>query len=75
MALSWCRIVPRIHLILQTARTKGYTKVMTGETCTRVAIKLLTNLALGRGAFLAVDTVSSPLVPCPLPGDVHSRPE
>ncbi|NXD73086.1 CTU2 protein, partial [Eolophus roseicapillus] len=46
----------RIHLILQTARTKGYTKVMTGESCTRVAIKLLTNLALGRGAFLAVDT-------------------
>ncbi|XP_065517333.1 cytoplasmic tRNA 2-thiolation protein 2 isoform X2 [Lathamus discolor] len=46
----------RIHLILQTARTKGYTKVMTGETCTRVAVKLLTNLALGRGAFLAVDT-------------------
>ncbi|XP_053934639.1 cytoplasmic tRNA 2-thiolation protein 2 [Cuculus canorus] len=46
----------RIHLILQTARTKGYAKVMTGESCTRVAIKLLTNLALGRGAFLAVDT-------------------
>uniref|UniRef100_A0A672UC85 Cytoplasmic tRNA 2-thiolation protein 2 n=2 Tax=Strigops habroptila TaxID=2489341 RepID=A0A672UC85_STRHB len=46
----------RIHLILQTARTKGYTKVMTGESCTRVAIKLLTNLALGRGAFLAIDT-------------------
>ncbi|XP_010578012.1 PREDICTED: cytoplasmic tRNA 2-thiolation protein 2 [Haliaeetus leucocephalus] len=46
----------RIHLILQTARTRGYTKVMTGESCTRVAIKLLTNLALGRGAFLAVDT-------------------
>ncbi|XP_009888351.1 PREDICTED: cytoplasmic tRNA 2-thiolation protein 2 [Charadrius vociferus] len=44
------------HLILQTARTRGYTKVMTGESCTRVAIKLLTNLALGRGAFLAVDT-------------------
>ncbi|NXO53338.1 CTU2 protein, partial [Aramus guarauna] len=46
----------RTHLILQTARTGGYTKVMTGESCTRVAIKLLTNLALGRGAFLAVDT-------------------
>ncbi|XP_014133519.2 cytoplasmic tRNA 2-thiolation protein 2 isoform X1 [Falco cherrug] len=46
----------RIHLILQTARTRGYAKVMTGESCTRVAIKLLTNLALGRGAFLAVDT-------------------
>ncbi|KAM6324960.1 cytoplasmic tRNA 2-thiolation protein 2 [Podargus strigoides] len=46
----------RTHLILQTARTRGYAKVMTGESCTRVAIKLLTNLALGRGAFLAVDT-------------------
>ncbi|KAK2530158.1 Ctu2 [Columba guinea] len=46
----------RTHLILQTARTKGYAKVMTAESCTRVAIKLLTNLALGRGAFLAVDT-------------------
>ncbi|XP_051485700.1 cytoplasmic tRNA 2-thiolation protein 2 isoform X2 [Apus apus] len=46
----------RLHLILQTARTRGYTKVMTGESCTRVAIKLLTNLSLGRGAFLAVDT-------------------
>ncbi|KAM6409169.1 cytoplasmic tRNA 2-thiolation protein 2 [Rhynochetos jubatus] len=46
----------RTHLILQTARTRGYSKVMTGESCTRVAVKLLTNLALGRGAFLAVDT-------------------
>ncbi|XP_009475764.1 PREDICTED: LOW QUALITY PROTEIN: cytoplasmic tRNA 2-thiolation protein 2 [Nipponia nippon] len=46
----------RTHLILQTARTRGYAKVMTGESCTRVAVKLLTNLALGRGAFLAVDT-------------------
>uniref|UniRef100_A0A8B9IF64 Cytoplasmic tRNA 2-thiolation protein 2 n=1 Tax=Anser cygnoides TaxID=8845 RepID=A0A8B9IF64_ANSCY len=46
----------RSHLILHTARTRGYAKVMTGESCTRVAVKLLTNLALGRGAFLAVDT-------------------
>ncbi|XP_027540770.1 cytoplasmic tRNA 2-thiolation protein 2 isoform X1 [Neopelma chrysocephalum] len=46
----------RTHLILQMARSRGYSKVMTGETCTRVAIKLLTNLSLGRGAFLAVDT-------------------
>uniref|UniRef100_A0A8C3UMF2 Cytoplasmic tRNA 2-thiolation protein 2 n=1 Tax=Catharus ustulatus TaxID=91951 RepID=A0A8C3UMF2_CATUS len=46
----------RTHLIMQTARDRGYTKVMTGESLTRVAIKLLTNLSLGRGAFLAVDT-------------------
>uniref|UniRef100_A0A8C5LFY7 Cytoplasmic tRNA 2-thiolation protein 2 n=1 Tax=Jaculus jaculus TaxID=51337 RepID=A0A8C5LFY7_JACJA len=46
----------RTHLILHVARTHGYCKVMTGESCTRLAIKLMTNLALGRGAFLAWDT-------------------
>ncbi|XP_006860332.1 PREDICTED: cytoplasmic tRNA 2-thiolation protein 2 [Chrysochloris asiatica] len=46
----------RTHLILHVARTHGYSKVMTGDSCTRLAIKLLTNLALGRGAFLAWDT-------------------
>uniref|UniRef100_A0A8D0GQK7 Cytoplasmic tRNA 2-thiolation protein 2 n=1 Tax=Sphenodon punctatus TaxID=8508 RepID=A0A8D0GQK7_SPHPU len=46
----------RNHLILHTARTHGYTKVMMGDSCTRLAVKLLTNLALGRGAFLAMDT-------------------
>ncbi|OWK56672.1 Cytoplasmic tRNA 2-thiolation protein 2 [Lonchura striata] len=46
----------RTHLIVQTARDRGYAKVMMGESLTRVAVKLLTNLSLGRGAFLAVDT-------------------
>lgn len=46
----------RNHLILHVARTHQYAKVMTGESCTRVAVKLLTNLCLGRGASLAVDT-------------------
>nr|XP_060644096.1 cytoplasmic tRNA 2-thiolation protein 2 [Anolis sagrei ordinatus] len=46
----------RTHLILHVARTHGYSKVMMGESCTRVAVKLLTNLCLGRGAFLAADT-------------------
>ncbi|NXC92123.1 CTU2 protein, partial [Cercotrichas coryphoeus] len=46
----------RTHLIVQTARDRGYAKVMMGESLTRVATKLLTNLSLGRGAFLAVDT-------------------
>lgn len=47
----------RTHLILHVARTHGYSKVMTGDSCTRLAIKLMTSLALGRGAFLAWDTV------------------
>ncbi|XP_042087486.1 cytoplasmic tRNA 2-thiolation protein 2 isoform X4 [Ovis aries] len=46
----------RTHLILHVARNHGYSKVMTGDSCTRLAIKLMTSLALGRGAFLAWDT-------------------
>ncbi|KAM8775200.1 cytoplasmic tRNA 2-thiolation protein 2 isoform 2-T2 [Rhynchonycteris naso] len=46
----------RTHLLLHMARTHGYSKVMTGDSCTRLAIKLMTSLALGRGAFLAWDT-------------------
>ncbi|XP_072492430.1 cytoplasmic tRNA 2-thiolation protein 2 isoform X1 [Notamacropus eugenii] len=46
----------RAHLILYVARVQGYSKVMLGDSCTRLAIKLMTNLALGRGAFLAWDT-------------------
>ncbi|XP_042558138.1 cytoplasmic tRNA 2-thiolation protein 2 [Dipodomys spectabilis] len=46
----------RAHLILHVARVHGYSKVMMGDSCTRLAIKLMTNLALGRGAFLAWDT-------------------
>lgn len=51
--------VSRQHLILHTARINGYSKVMMGDSCTRLAIKLLTNVSLGRGAALAADTVSA----------------
>ncbi|NP_001167511.1 cytoplasmic tRNA 2-thiolation protein 2-A [Xenopus laevis] len=46
----------RSHLILHIARTCGYSKVMTGESCTRLSIRLLSNVSLGRGAFLPLDT-------------------
>ncbi|XP_055991561.1 cytoplasmic tRNA 2-thiolation protein 2 [Sorex fumeus] len=49
----------RTHLILHVARTHGYSKVMMGDSCTRLAIRLMTGLALGRGAFLAWDTAFS----------------
>ena len=48
---------PRRHLLVSTARAEGYSKLMLGENCTRLAVKLLANIALGRGAQLAVDTV------------------
>lgn len=46
----------RLHLILHVARLRGYSKVMVGESCTRLAIKLLSCISLGRGATLALDT-------------------
>lgn len=46
----------RTHLILHTARSRGYSKVMSGESCTRLAVNLLSSISLGRGAFLPLDT-------------------
>ncbi|XP_068583878.1 cytoplasmic tRNA 2-thiolation protein 2 [Cebidichthys violaceus] len=46
----------RQHLLVHTARTEGYSKVMLGDNCTRLAVKLLTGISLGRGAQLAQDT-------------------
>ncbi|GLD65193.1 cytoplasmic tRNA 2-thiolation protein 2 isoform X1 [Lates japonicus] len=46
----------RQHLLVHTARTKGYSKLMLGDNCTRLAVKLLTSISLGRGAQLAQDT-------------------
>uniref|UniRef100_A0A7N9AU61 Cytoplasmic tRNA 2-thiolation protein 2 n=1 Tax=Mastacembelus armatus TaxID=205130 RepID=A0A7N9AU61_9TELE len=46
----------RQHLLVDTARTKGYSKLMLGDNCTRLAVKLLTSVSLGRGAQLAQDT-------------------
>uniref|UniRef100_A0A674NB42 Cytoplasmic tRNA 2-thiolation protein 2 n=1 Tax=Takifugu rubripes TaxID=31033 RepID=A0A674NB42_TAKRU len=46
----------RQHLLVHTARTEGYSKLMLGDHCTRLAIKLLTSISLGRGAQLAQDT-------------------
>uniref|UniRef100_A0A8C1YYZ4 Cytoplasmic tRNA 2-thiolation protein 2 n=1 Tax=Cyprinus carpio TaxID=7962 RepID=A0A8C1YYZ4_CYPCA len=46
----------RQHLILHIARENGYSKVMMGDSCSRLAVRLLSNIALGRGAALASDT-------------------
>ncbi|KAK0143559.1 Cytoplasmic tRNA 2-thiolation protein 2 [Merluccius polli] len=49
----------RRHVLVSTARAEGYSKLMLGENCTRLAVKLLANIAMGRGAQLAVDTAFS----------------
>ncbi|XP_072247654.1 cytoplasmic tRNA 2-thiolation protein 2 [Leuresthes tenuis] len=46
----------RQHLLVHTARTEGYSKLMLGDNCTRLAVKLLSSISLGRGAQLAQDT-------------------
>ncbi|KAM9847888.1 cytoplasmic tRNA 2-thiolation protein 2 isoform 2-T2 [Aulostomus maculatus] len=46
----------RQHLLVHTARREGYSKLMLGDNCTRLAIKLLISISLGRGAQLAQDT-------------------
>uniref|UniRef100_A0A672KLD5 Cytoplasmic tRNA 2-thiolation protein 2 n=1 Tax=Sinocyclocheilus grahami TaxID=75366 RepID=A0A672KLD5_SINGR len=42
----------RQHLILHIARENGYSKVMMGDSCSRLAVKLLSNITLGRRAAL-----------------------
>lgn len=46
----------RQHLLLHTARSEGYSKLMMGDSCTRLAVKLLSSISLGRGAQAALDT-------------------
>ncbi|XP_024153056.1 cytoplasmic tRNA 2-thiolation protein 2 [Oryzias melastigma] len=46
----------RQHLLVHTARTRGYSKLLLGESCSRLAVRLLTCVSLGRGAHLAQDT-------------------
>ena len=50
----------RQHLLVHTARSAGYSKLMLGDSCTRLAVKLLSSISLGRGAQLAHDTVRPP---------------
>ncbi|KAK5604781.1 hypothetical protein CRENBAI_010896 [Crenichthys baileyi] len=38
----------RQHLLVHTARTRGYSKLMLGDSCTRLAVKLLTSITLGK---------------------------
>ncbi|CAN0370100.1 cytoplasmic tRNA 2-thiolation protein 2 [Lampetra fluviatilis] len=46
----------RLRVLLWLCRRRGYAKAMLGESCTRVAVRILAGLALGRGAGLAQDT-------------------
>ncbi|XP_048755383.2 cytoplasmic tRNA 2-thiolation protein 2-like isoform X1 [Ostrea edulis] len=46
----------RQNILIDLARKEGYTKVMLGDCSTRLAVRLLTDIAQGRGAHVAMDT-------------------
>lgn len=47
----------RQKILIDLALKKGYSKVMLGDCSTRLAVRLLTDIAQGRGAHVAMDTV------------------
>ena len=49
-------------MILEIARDSGYSKVMLGNCGTQLAVRLLTDMAIGRGSHAAMETVSVGLV-------------
>jgi cytoplasmic tRNA 2-thiolation protein 2 len=46
----------RRRLLVDVAHKLGYSKVLTGDTATRLAVRLLGNVAQGRGQTLPLDT-------------------
>ena len=53
-------IIFRNKLVLEVARHCGYSKVMMGNCGTQLAVRLLTDMAVGRGSHAAMETVSDP---------------
>ena len=48
----------RQKLFVQLAKEQGYSKVMVGDCSTRLAVRLLSDMAQGHGAHVSMDTVS-----------------
>ena len=47
---------------MEVAKAEGYSKVIVGDTSSRLSISILSNMALGKGAHIAYDTVSCTLL-------------
>ena len=59
-AIDYDFIIFRNKLVLEVARHCGYSKVMMGNCGTQLAVRLLTDIAVGRGSHAAMETVSEP---------------
>lgn len=56
--MNKCHMFCRQKILLDLAHKEGYSKVMLGDCSTRLAVRLLTDISEGRGAHVAMDTVS-----------------
>ncbi len=55
-----CYLVPvphRLKLLLDIAKREKCTKLLTGDNCTKLAAQILSDMAQGRGAHVALECV------------------
>ena len=50
--------VCRNQLLLAVARQRGFSKVVLGDTATLLSVRIMTDMAKGKGAQVSFDTVS-----------------
>ena len=50
--------VCRNQLLLAVARQRGFTKVVLGDTATLLSVRIMTDMAKGKGSQVSFDTVS-----------------
>lgn len=48
----------RYDLMAQFANSNNFTKMIVGDTASRLSVNILSNMAQGKGAHIAYDTVS-----------------
>ncbi len=61
--MSDLSFVFRLQLLLAVARHRGHSKVIVGDTATRLSTRLVASITQGRGAHLAHDMVSCTCLP------------
>lgn len=48
--------VAKLRLLVAVARMKGFDKILVGDSSTRLSVRILTDMAQGRGSHVALDT-------------------
>ena len=56
--ISGVSVCCRNQLLLAVARQHGFSKVVQGDTATLLSVRIMTDMAKGKGAQVSFDTVS-----------------